>query len=179
MSHTLIFGYDEKLARWACERIPWLAYSPTMRAVGVADGDEEASQLLGVCIYHGFVETKVIDGKPWYGLCEISFAARSPRWASRRTISNLLRIPFLQYNCRKVLTVIPSSNTRAIEFNKGIGLKWEASLRHHFAKGVHAQVFSIMRSEFEVRWKNPRPKIRREAGSEANGQEHTFSTASA
>lgn len=177
MTHTLLFGFDEQLARWACDRIPWADYNSGMRAVGVADGADASAKLLAVCIYHNFIPTKMINGEPWYGLCEISFAAASPRWATRRTISNLLKIPFLQYNCRKVVTVIPSSNTRAIEFNKGIGLKWEGSLRHHYARGVHAQIHGMMRSEFEARWKNPRPNIRRQAGSGKHGQEHTISAA--
>jgi hypothetical protein len=33
MAHTLLFGFDEQLARWACDRIPWAEYSPTMKAV--------------------------------------------------------------------------------------------------------------------------------------------------
>lgn len=168
MSNTLLFGFDEQLARWACDRIPWAIYSPTMRAVGVSDGPDEKAQLLGVCIYMNYQPTMQIDGKPWYGVCEIGFAARSPRWASRRTISNLLRIPFLQYGCRKVYTVIPSSNTRAIEFNKGIGLKPEGTLRHHYAKGVHACIHGMMRHEFEERWKDPLQ--RRATGSRAHAK---------
>lgn len=179
MSHALIWGFDEAMARWACQRIPHLPYSPAMRAVGVAEGPEASDKLLAVCVYHGYVAPLPVDGQSWYGLCEISFAAASPKWATRRTITNLLGIPFLQYNCRKVVTVIPSSNTRAIEFNKGIGLKWEASLRHHFAKGIHAQVHGMMKSEYEARWLNPRPKARRHTGSQVNGQAHPVSTASA
>lgn len=155
MSNTLLFGFDEQFARWACDRIPWAQYSPDMRAIGVADGAEPGSKLLAVCIYHNYVETRTIDGKPWYGLCEISFAAASPRWASRRTISNLLRVPFNQYKCRKIVTVIPSTNKRAIRFNEGIGLKREGTLRHHYAKNVHASVHGMMASEYERLWKAP------------------------
>lgn len=177
MSHNLIFGFDERLARWACERIPHLPYSSSMRAVGVADGPDASAKLLAVCIYHNYAAPFEIDGKTWYGLCEISFAAESPRWATRRTITNLLGIPFRQYNCRKVVTVIPSSNARAIEFNKGIGLKPEGTLRHHFAKDVHACIHGMMKSEYEARWLNPRP-ARRPPDRRPHGQEHTFSAAS-
>jgi RimJ/RimL family protein N-acetyltransferase len=176
LSHTLIYGFDEQLARWACDRIPWAEYNPNMRAVGVADGDDASAQLLAVCVYHNYAPIKMIDGVPWYGICEIAMAAASPRWATRRTITNLLWIPFRQYNCRKVVTVIPSSNERAISFNKGIGLKWEASLRHHFAKGVHAQIHGMMKSEYEARWLKPRP-ARRSAGSGIDGQGHTLGAA--
>jgi len=173
--NTLVIGFDEPLAKWACNRIPWLDYNPAMRAVGVADGPDASAKLLAVCVYHGYVPKKIIDGKPWYGLCEISFAADSASWASRRTISNLLRIPFLDYDCRKIVTVIPSSNARAIEFNKGIGLKLEGTLSDHFAKGVHACVFGMKRSVFDARWKDPH--VKRPSRSQAHGQEHTVSAA--
>jgi hypothetical protein len=74
------------------------------------------------------------------------------------------------------VTVIPSSNARAIEFNKGIGLKWEATLRHQFAKGVHAQIHGMMKSEYEARWLKPRPKVRPPTGSGRNGQAAGVST---
>ncbi len=178
MSHTLLFGFDEQLARWACDRIPWAEYNPTMKAVGVADGGDASANLLAVCIFHNYTAPTMIDGKQWYGTCEISFAAKSPRWATRRTISNLLRIAFLQYNCRKVVTVIPSTNKRAIRFNEGIGLKPEGTLRHQFAKGVHACIHGMMRSEFEARWKSPQP-ARRSIGSQAHEQQERISTISA
>jgi RimJ/RimL family protein N-acetyltransferase len=175
---TLLYGFDEQLARWACDRIPWADYQPNMRAVGVADGPGAADKLLAVCIFHNYAPPKVINGKTWHGTCEISMAAASPRWATRTTIKNLLRIPFLQYGCRKVFTVIPSSNIRAIEFNKGIGLKLEGSPRHHFAKGVHACLFGLMKSEFE----HPDFLARKRSAPESrpHGQQQEFSrTASA
>lgn len=177
MGHTLLFGFDEALAKWACSKIPWADYSPTMRAIGVADGPDATDNLLAVCIYHNYTPIKMIGGKPWYGTCEISFAAASPAWATRRTIKNLLNIAFSQYKCRKVFTVIPSSNIRAIEFNKGIGLKLEGSPRHHFAKGVHACLFGLMKSEFE----HPDFLTRKKAAPESrpHGQKHPVTAAAA
>lgn len=180
MSHTLLFGFDEQLARWACDRIPWATYDPgvMVRAVGVADGDAADAALLAVCVYHNFIPSRPLRGSNWYGICEVSFASASPRWASRRTISNLLRVPFVQYQCRKVVTIIPSTEKRARRFNEGIGLKLEGTLRHQFAKGVHACIHGMMRSEFDARWLNPptrapRPRV------QANVQEHPVTAASA
>lgn len=171
MSHTLLFGFDEALSRWACERIPWAECQPSMRAVGVATGPEATDELLAVCVFHNYVPTKIIDGKPWGGVCEISFAAKSPKWATRRTITNLLRIPFSQYNCRKVFVVIPSTNKRAIRLNEGLGLKPEGTLRHHYAKGVHACIHGMMKSEFEQRWlKKPAAKVERRPNGQQQGR---------
>lgn len=182
MSHTIYFPGDQEnaaLLQWAAKRIPWMQPSPAMKALGVVEGPDLSHPLLAVCIYHGYVAPMLIDGKPWYGVCEISFAAASPKWATRRTISNLLRIPFLQYNCRKVTTVIPSTNKRAIRFNEGIGLKPEGTLRHHFAKGVHACIFGMMKAEFEKRWLDPQPSIRPEPGLQVHGQQERRISASA
>lgn len=181
MSHTIFFPANDEqntaLLEWMAKRIPHMT-TRAARAVGVIEGADLSSPLMAVCAYHGFVETMTIDGKPWYGLCEISFAARTPKWATRRVIRDLLGIPFQQYNCRKVMTVIPSTNKRAIRFNEGIGLKPEGTLRHQFAKGVHACIHGMMKSEYEKRWKNP-PPVRPRTGSQVHGQEHPVSTASA
>lgn len=173
-ANTLIIGFDEPLARWACDRIPWADYGPTMRAVGVSAGPEASDKLLAVCVYHNYIPPKQIDGKTWFGICEISFAAESASWASRRTISNLLRIPFLDYKCRKVVTVIPSTNKRAIRFNEGIGMKLEGTLSDHFAKGVHACVFGMKRGYFDVHWKDLK---RRPSKPQVHGQIHPVSAA--
>lgn len=181
MSHTIFFPGEAEnavLLEWAARRIPWMAPHPAMKALGVVEGPDLSYPLLAVCIYHNFTAPREIDGKTWYGTCEISFAAASPKWATRRTISSLLSIPFLQYSCRKVVTVIPSTNKRAIRFNEGIGLKPEGTLRHQYAKGVHACIHGMMRSEWETRWKHPKPNIRRPTGSQAYGQIHTFGAAS-
>jgi RimJ/RimL family protein N-acetyltransferase len=188
VSNTLFFlnGSDhEAMVRWACSQIPWMTYSEAMKAVAIGAPREDGSvDHLGVCLFHGFIEQTRIDfgdgrgERPAYGLCEISFAAKSPRWASRRTISSLLHIPFMQYNCRKVVTVIPSTNKRAIRFNEGIGLKPEGTLRHHFAKGVHACIHGMMRSEWEARWKHPQP-ARRPTGLQAHGLQERISASSA
>lgn len=182
MTHTLFFPTPEQnvaLVEWAARRIPWMTPHAAMRAVGVVDGPDLTCPLLAVCIYHNFTAPREIDGKTWYGTCEISMAAASPRWATRQTITNLLGLPFSQYNCRKVLTAIPSTNRRAIRFNEGIGLKPEGTLRHQFAKGVHACIHGIMRSEFEARWKHPRPKARRQPDRRPHGQTDILRAASA
>ncbi len=178
MGHTLLFGFDQELSKWACDRIPWAEYSPAMRAVGVASGPDATDKLLAVCLFYNYTPPYIgPNGKTWGGVCEIGFAAASPAWATRRTIKNLLNIAFSQYKCRKVFTVIPSSNGRAIDFNKGIGLKPEGTPRHHFARGVHACLFGLLKSEFE----HPDFLKRKRAAPESrpNGQVHPVSTLSA
>lgn len=147
--HTLLFGFDEQLAKWAVSRVPWADYSPNMRAVGVATGSGADSRLLAAVIYHDYRPAKIIDGVEWYNTVEMSIAAASPAWATRGTIINLLNQPFNVYKVRKVRLICPSTNKRAIRFAEGIGFTNEGTLRHEYAKGVHAIVLGLLRHEFE------------------------------
>lgn len=147
--HNLIFGFDEQMARWACQRVPWMPYHPGLRAIGVTDGPDASARLLAVCVYLNYTPPLMVDGREWYNTVEIGIAAASPRWAVRGTIINLLRQPFLEFKVRKVRLICPSTNKRAIRFAEGIGFTPEGTLRHEFAKGVHACVLGLLKSEFD------------------------------
>ena len=133
----LIFGHDEVLAAWAAQNIPNMprGFSAGAKAVGVID-----DVLIAAVVYHDYF--------PEYGTCQISVASSSPRWAQRGIIRALLSVPFEQYGVRKLGSLMASTNHRAIKFNKGIGFKQEATLRHHFGNKVHGIVTSMMADEF-------------------------------
>ena len=165
MTHTLIYGFDKELAGWAQQRIPWMQGTDGIRAVGVAEGPTPGDKLLAVVFYSNYRAPFQLNGKTWGGICEMGIAAASPRWATRGTIASLLGIPFEQYNCRKVVAVVPSTNRRSVRLAEGLGFKQEGTLRHHFAKDVHACVLGMMRGEFEKRWLHPRqPKAQANHG---------------
>lgn len=175
MSLTVIYGHDEPLARWACERIPWADYSPHLRAVGVADGDE----LLAVVTFGDYRPPRQINGGEWYNTVECGIYARSPRWANRKIIREILSIPFKQFKVRKVRLVVPSTNKRALRFAEGIGFTTEGTLRHEYAKGVHACVLGLLRNEFDRADFLKRKKPGRSAARRPNGQVHTVAAAAA
>lgn len=134
----LIFDHDEVLAAWAAQRIPNMGrgFSSGSRAIGVMDDILQA-----VVIYHDYF--------PEFGTCQVSIAAASPRWAQRGIIRALLSVPFEQYGVRKLGSMIASNNPRALRFNKGIGFKQEATLRHQFGHKIHGIVTSMMADEFQ------------------------------
>ena len=175
MSLQVIYGHDEPLARWACDRIPWANYHETMRAVGVADGDE----LLAVVTFFDYRGPTVINGAEWYNTVECGIFARSPRWATRSIIREILSIPFKQFKVRKVRLVIPSTNKRALRFAEGIGFTSEGTLRHEYAKGVHACVLGLLRNEFDRADFLARKRPVRSAARRPNGQVHTVAAAAA
>jgi len=175
LSLQVIYGHDEPLARWACDRIPWAEYMPGMKAVGVADGDE----LLAVVTFYSYYAPRQINGVEWYNTVEVGIAARTPRWASRRVIKEILSIPFKQFKVRKVRLVVPSTNKRALRFAEGIGFTPEGTLRHEYAKGVHACVLGLLRNEFERADFLRRKKPARSAARRPHGQVHTERAAAA
>lgn len=150
--HTLLFGYDEQLLAWVGNRIPWVKPHAGMKTVGVADGDTADAKLLAVAVYHNFMAPLQVDGETWYNSVEMTFAAASPRFATRRTITNLLKIPFDQYKVEQVLVSIPSINKHAIEFVKGIGFIPRGTLSRFYSKNVHAEVFGLHRNTFKSRY---------------------------
>ena len=115
---------DDRLASWVLRRLP--LYDPDesfgpCRALGVWDG----KAILGAMVVYGYSRRK--------GQCHIAMAADSPKWATRSTISALLKYPFEQLGCRRVTTYTASRNERALRFNRGMGFKQEGVMR--FAYG--------------------------------------------
>lgn len=142
--------YTERLAAWAAARIPQMAgggFGPCW-AVGVV----RSNALAAVCVYH--------DWQPDIGVVQISVAAETPRWATRRTLAALLGVPFLHPLgpgadvCRKVVAVIASDNARALKFVRGIGFTQEAVLAEHFSSRPkrHAMVFRMFARDYAARY---------------------------
>jgi RimJ/RimL family protein N-acetyltransferase len=145
----LIYGDDaalnERLAAWAARRIPTVGdvgFGPC-RAVGVASGNGgRGDKLLAVIVYSSFDR----------GCIQISAAADSPKWATPGNVRALLAYPFITLGCRKVWTGIAHDNARSLRFNRGIGMRQEATLRYHYGPKSHAVIMSMLRNEWARRW---------------------------
>lgn len=151
MSNIVVWGHDEQFAAWAVGRIkymePSIGFGPC-KAAAVATGDTPQDRLLAVIVYHAY-------DKPSRTV-QMSIAAASPRWATRDTIRGLLAVPFEQWHCRKVWSVVASNNDRAQKLALGLGFKKEANLRHQMAHGVHAVILGLMEDEYRKIWSAPR-----------------------
>lgn len=146
MNH-LIFNKDDLLLEWCASQLPYVGrgadFGPA-RAIGVATGKTKTDRLMAVVVFH--------DYRPSYRTCQISMAATDPRWASRRTIRDILAFPFYQYGVNKVWVSIPHTSPRVIKFVKAIGFTQEAVLKEHFGRGVHCVVCRLMFHEYERRY---------------------------
>jgi hypothetical protein len=134
-----------ELAEWASARTPHVGSAGYGHcwAVGIALRGE----LAAVAVWHDF--------QPQHGTVQISLASATPRWANRHTFARVLALAFETtwghdaVWIDKVWAAMPSDIPRTIEFNAAIGFKREATLRHHYGRGRHAVIASMMSWEFK------------------------------
>ena len=148
---NLVFGADQAVAEWVCERVAHVGGAASLGqsvAIGVTDGND----LLAGCVYHNWIEQ--------YGNIEITFAAASPRFATRGVIRELLAYPFLQWECRRVSLVVPHDAKRTAKFVTGLGFVREGCVRHFFAPKHHALIFGMLRKEFDAMFRRDARAVR-------------------
>ena len=130
---------NEALAQWCGRRIEHVGEAGfgLCRCVAVLRGN----QIMAVVVFH--------DWQQAARTLQLSMAALSPLWATRQTLINLFSYAFHSAGANKLWTAIPHKSERALRFNKGIGLKPEATLRHHFGPKVHAVICAMLQSEWQ------------------------------
>lgn len=160
MAH-LVFGKDKFLAAWAAKQIPHIGKDENFgqyKAVGVATGDTPGDRLMAVIVFHDYYKQ--------YRHCQISVASCNPRWATKKTIRDVLAFPFLQFDCNLVWTVTPHTSDRVIRFNKAIGFTQEGILADRFGPDVHAVVCRMRRKDYDRRYLKPVEKKEHAVGQE-------------
>lgn len=135
----VLCGHDADVAEWVAHRIPHVngIGFGACKAIGVVS---QQGQLMAGVVFH--------DYQPTCGTIQLSCAAETPRWASRNIVREILAYPFVQVGLNKIWTATPHENERAIKFNKGIGFRPEATLRHQFGPKRHAVICSMLRHEY-------------------------------
>jgi RimJ/RimL family protein N-acetyltransferase len=110
-------------------------------AIGVAG--VSGAPLAGV-VFH--------DYQPAFATIQLSFAADSPRWATRGMVKQLLSYPFEQLAVRKVWAAVPHTHDRALKLIKGLGFVQEAVLKHHFGNRTHAVMWRLLKEDYRLRY---------------------------
>jgi len=131
------------VARWVAARLPHVGAAGFGPNAAIAVVSQDETIMAGV-VFHDWQELA--------GTMQLSCAADTPRWATRRIVSALLAYPFVQLAVNKCWTATDHANARALRFIKGIGFKQEAILRHQFGGKHHAVICSMMRGEFHRRY---------------------------
>lgn len=140
----LIYGLDDAVAAWVAARIPNVGSAEGFGlyvAIGVVD---EGGRPVGGVVWHGY--------KPDYRSIELSAAADTPRWLTRRIVAEIFSYPFLFANCRRVTTLTPARNAKALKVNRRLGFQVEGLVRHGFGNDDMV-VMGLLREEWLAgRW---------------------------
>ena len=134
---------NEALAQWCGRRISHVGdagFGPCQTAAVLRDGHVAA-----VVVFH--------DWQDQARTLQASIAADTPRWAGREVLEGIFSYTFKVAGANKLWAASPHNEARTLRFNKGIGLKPEATLRHHFGPKIHAVICAMLRSEWQhSRW---------------------------
>ena len=98
---SLLVGQDQFVTDWLKDKVPgcsdgWDNYT----AIGMHDGDN----LIGGVVYSNW--------NPNFGIVELAAAATSPRWLTRRTLSDIFIFPFEVLKVRLCLLNVSETNHR-------------------------------------------------------------------
>jgi RimJ/RimL family protein N-acetyltransferase len=99
-----VWDSPEIVSSFAANLIPHChgrSFGQNIRALGVVD---ERNRLIAGMVYHNY--------DPDAGIIEISGAATTPHWLSRRTLRLMHAYPFVVCNCQMVVQRIPADNER-------------------------------------------------------------------
>ena len=144
---SVLYGADALVARLVAQRIPHVAGRGgfgACTALGVVRG----GVLLGGVVFHNFSGATI----------EMSGAFDRADWIRPATLRRLFAYPFLQLNCRNLVTVTPRRNKRARKLDAFLGFR---------VVGVVADGFG---ADDAVIYQMPRNQCRWLKEREAHGQ---------
>ena len=111
-----------------------------MTTMGVFDVAGDRPALIAGAVFHRFRGFDI----------EITFAADTPRWATRGVIRAILDYPFNQVGCERVTTIVGRRNKRSRRLQKGLGFKEEGIVRRGYDGRQDAVIYGMLRHE--CRW---------------------------
>src|SRR5690349_3238467 len=127
----LIYGRDAEVAEWVRVRTDVLTFG-ACAAIGVAlDGT-----LIAGLVYREYTGRDI----------QLSIAADSPKWCTKRTLRYLLGYPFLQLKCARVTAIVAKKNKRSRTLVERLGFKLEGTIRRAFPKD-HGLIYGMLREE--------------------------------
>lgn len=135
MSH-LVIGDDINVRNWIIDKIDYVDELDPCVAIGVASHD----RLIAGIAYHDYDKR--------HGVIMISMAAINPMWARKNILYGLLRYPFEQLDCYKVIISVRLNNVKALKTFNSIGFRQEAILEHTYGKDNHAVIMKMLRPDY-------------------------------
>lgn len=139
----VVFGPD--VAAWVIRQMPIPAEGLRNGAtIGISDN----GQIIAGAV---FTDYRVM---PYGKDIQITFAATSPRWATRSNIRSIFSYPFIQCGCARLTTITGRKNKRARKLIEGLGFRLEGVVRKAYDGRQDAIVYGLLRDEAS-RWLKP------------------------
>jgi len=134
----ILWNIDDAVLPWACNIMGSSPdYFEKPRTCAIVSDEGEA---LAAAVFSHFM--------PSNGTMQLSFAAKSPRWATRQVIKSILQYPYEVCGVQKLWTATPHLNERALKLNRGLGFKQEAILARHFDIKTHAVICRMFKEDY-------------------------------
>lgn len=135
MSSRLVYGEDERLVRWAEERIADL---PQFRPDAVAIGHERAGELVAVCVFDTFSSND----------CLVHLASDgSKRWMTREFAVRVFAYPFVQLRFSRITCIVSELNLQSLDYTRKMGWVQEGVFRKAGTGGENLCVFGMLAEE--------------------------------
>lgn len=145
MSGRLVYGDDERLVRWAEQRIPHHRF----RDDAVAIGHERADELVAVAVFDTFSPNSCMVGLA----ADTGGRPAAWRWSSREFAMAAMAYPFLQCGFNHITCIISALNERSLRYTRHFGWVQEGVLREAGPLGEDMMIFGMLRRE--CRWLPP------------------------
>lgn len=136
----LLRGFDKEVAEWVSDRCSNVhhGFDPNVRAIGVMLN----SEIIAGFVYSDFQEN--------FGTIEMSLAADSPKWATRRIIHELLKYPFIGCGCQRITITTGEDNVKALRLATGIGFVEEAVVKRAYGRYNNAVLLRLFKEDWEA-----------------------------
>lgn len=142
----LLFGCSDLIAAWVRARIPFMdpdGFGP-QQSIGVIDGK---GRIIGGVVFHGWNQH--------YRTIEVSCAADSAKWLSRKIITGILSYPFDQLGVNRLSSVTRPDDGRTRHVLEALGFSFEGTGRGVFGDSDGVS-YSLLADEWRAGRFGPR-----------------------
>ena len=106
------------------------------RAVTWLTSIDQSGTILGVVVFSRFTT----------GNCEVTVAARTPRFLTKRFLLASCAYPFIQMDCRRVTAIVAKGHEKSLSLAQQLGFRVEGTLRDWFPSG-DALILGLLRKD--------------------------------
>jgi RimJ/RimL family protein N-acetyltransferase len=142
----LVYGQDRLVAEWVAAKLGLSGADDFMPCVAI--GIVRDDRLVAGVVYNNYQTDR--EGSPLS--IEMTIASTSPRWASRKVLTELFEYPFIQLRVKRVQALTSVGNAEAQSLLKRLGFSQEGVHRCAYSDGEDAVSWGMLKHE--CKWMN-------------------------